>query len=68
MTDDQLEAAFTKAQNKWLLANPHTAFNTNQQRYFFWAGAEFGMKVVGEIHRNTYGPVQGADDVEGAPV
>lgn len=67
MTNEELETAFTEAQDRWLVANPSTAFNRNQQRYFFWAGSEFGMKVVGEIHRNTYGPAQG-DDVEGAPV
>lgn len=74
MTDDQLEAAFTEAQTKWLLANPHTAFNTNQQRYFFWEGGNFGVEATAAIYKDTYGETHVSDamgmpdDVEGASV
>lgn len=51
MTDEQAEKAFTEAQERWIAQN--APFNSKSQRYFFFAGSEFGLASAKEIYNES---------------
>ena len=61
MNDQEIEQAFQKAQDEWLEENKGVAYNNSQQRYFFFAGAEFGAVALGQT-------LTKAGEIEGTPV
>lgn len=63
MTNEELEKGFVDAQQQWIDANPATAFSSKQQRYFFWAGSQFGVKVTRAIYDESFNRAKGNLDV-----
>ncbi len=57
MTDREIEKAFDEAQKKWLDESSPTFTDRKKQRYFFFAGSEFGLaqakKIYGESMENV---------------
>lgn len=53
MTDEQAEKAFNEAQERWIAHNPAVPFNSKSQRYFFFAGSEFGLASAKEIYSES---------------
>ena len=53
MTDKELEDAFDETAKTWSDENP--MIDRRMARYFFFAGASFGMEVTAKIHDQHYG-------------
>lgn len=53
MEDEEVEKAFSEAQEQWRAENRATI--TRGARYFFLAGVTFGMEAAAKIHDKVYG-------------
>ena len=53
MTEQELEAGFGEAAYKWL--KKHGVMETRVARYFFFAGATFGVQAVTTIEKEHFG-------------
>lgn len=68
MTYEQLEVTFQTAQAEWREANPSHSHYTQQRRYFFFAGSQFGTEATAQLYRETFGRPVPAEETVGEPV